>query len=143
MWGANDIESWSGAQSPSATYNWYDGYTGNSGPSFADFGSADGCPESGFGSCEGGWQQGDYYNLSWGFSSAFPAPEIYYTGLANQWYWISYAGQGVHGAIQPLGPLDDCDLQSGTNCPAQAWSQLNQFFYSPAMDFSIEMYDVS
>jgi hypothetical protein len=142
VWGANDIESWSGSAAPSQTYNWYYGWAGAGGPSFVNYGSADGCPTGGFGPwCSYGWQQGDYYNLSWGFTDAYSVPEIYTTNAsqAEEWYWIGEYGSGVHGMINPWGPLDDYALDPSSNTPTQAWNQLTWFF-CPAGGCILEYY---
>ena len=78
-WGANDIETWGGRLNVNSaqTYNWYSGYAAQGPPDYVDFGSADGCPSTGFGpACSYGWNQGDYYNLSWGYQLAYSIPEI-------------------------------------------------------------------
>jgi hypothetical protein len=143
IWGGNDIESWGNpGLTPTNTYNWYNGWSANGGPGFVNYGSADGCPTGGFGpNCSYGWQQGDYYNLSWYFSGAYSVPEIYTTNSAQaeQWYWIGKYGSPFHGMINPWGPLDDYDLDPGSNTAAQAWNQLSWFF-CPAGGCGFEFY---
>lgn len=52
---------------------------------YYDFGSADGCPQSGSdGACNNGWHVGDVAYVSY-HGLALPLPEIYYTANANQW----------------------------------------------------------
>ena len=143
VWGANDIESWGGGGiSPTQTYNWYNGYAASNGPTYVNFGSADGCPQNTSGSCSYGWGQGDYYNLSWRETLAFAAPEIYvYPNnpvQALQWAYISSYGAPFAGQISPMGPLDENDLDPSTNSPTAAWNQL-QFFLSGSV-YSMEMH---
>jgi hypothetical protein len=143
VWGANDIESWSGGITPMQSYNWYSGYSASGGPSYADYGSADGCPLNLSGSCLYGWGQGDYYNFSWREPLAFPAPEIYVYPTnpvqAEQWHYISEYGSGFDGVIEPLGPLDENDLNGSTDTPTQAWNQMSAYF--PSMSYSMEMHN--
>jgi hypothetical protein len=152
-WGANDIESWIGTESPLPTptqsYNWQSGYSATDGPSYVDYGSADECPSAGFGPDCGstGWQQGDYYNFSYRFADAWAVPEIYSLNDAEQWYWVADYGAPDAGWIQPWGPLDTYDLEPSTYTSAQAWDAL-QYFYCPAggcdnMYFSLEMHKTS
>jgi hypothetical protein len=147
VYGANDIETFAtanGYQVPSNTYSWYTGYSDESPPPYENYGSADGCPLVVGGTCSDTWNEGDYYNLSWGYTLAEVTPEIYYPpsngNNAAQWEYISKTGAGT-GAIVPLGPMDEHDLAAGTNTSAQAWSQLNQYF--PSMTYSLEEHDAT
>lgn len=138
--GANDIESWFNPATGYHTYdtdayNWYNGWAAAGGPQYVDFGSADGCPLNTSNYCSAGWNQGDYYNFSWGLPLANLTPQIYNYPQAQQWYWIGvYAGQ----AMYPAGPLDDYDLDSSKYSASQAWAQLDQYF--PFMNYSLEMH---
>ena len=53
---------------------------------YYDFGSADGCPQSGSsdGACNNGWHVGDVAYASY-HGLALPLPEVYYSANANQW----------------------------------------------------------
>jgi hypothetical protein len=53
---------------------------------YYDFGSADGCPQSGGadGACNNGWHVSDVGYVSF-HGLAIPLPEIYYSANANQW----------------------------------------------------------
>ena len=53
---------------------------------YYDFGSADGCPQSGSsdGPCNNGWRVSDVGYVSF-HGLALPLPEIYYPANANQW----------------------------------------------------------
>jgi len=148
-WGANDIESWGNPGiGVSTTYNWYNGYKAAGGPSYVDYGSANGCPTTGFGSiCSDGWTQGDYYNLSWREPLAWPAPEVYYTVNAEQWAFIGRYGAPFDGMIQPKGPLDDNFLTSSTLDVTTAWDA-TEFIFCPytgcgSLHYSLQMHNVT
>lgn len=143
VYGANDIETFcpNDCQTPTATYNWYAGYQGAAVVQYVDYGSADGCTLDYTPTCSDGWAKGDYYNLCWREALAECAPEIYYNVNAEQWHYISGYGQGFGGAILPQGPLDEYDLNTGTNTAAQAWSDLNAYF--PTMYYSLEVHIAS
>lgn len=52
---------------------------------YYNYGSADGCPQSGSsGSCNNGWSVGDVAYVSY-HGSAVPLPEIYYSANPDQW----------------------------------------------------------
>lgn len=53
---------------------------------YYDFGSADGCPQSGSnnGACNNGWHVSDVAYASY-HGLALPLPEVYYSANANQW----------------------------------------------------------
>jgi hypothetical protein len=80
---ASDMQpSWDGAPITKQLVN------GNQGQGWAlyyDFGSADGCPQSGSseGACNNGWHVSDVGYVSF-HGLAMPLPEIYYTANANQ-----------------------------------------------------------
>lgn len=133
VWGASDIETWCGThdcQASSYSYSWYNGYAAVTGHLYVDVGSATGCPTGGIGpACANGWNQGDYYNFSWGLKLAEVAPEIYNTNDSPEWHWISVYGQGsTGGAIQPRGPLDYHAIVSSALSATQAWSDLSAYF---------------
>lgn len=144
VWGANDIETFydpttGSYATPAQTYGSYQGYSGQGGPLYVDYGSADGCPLNLSGPCSYGWTQGTYYNLSWGYSLALAAPEIYVYPQAQQWHYISQFGSGTSsGPMSPEGPLDEYDLNSSTYTSGQAWNELSTYF--PSMPYSLEMH---
>jgi hypothetical protein len=81
---ASDMEpSWDGA---ALTKQLVNGDDGQGWALYYDFGSADGCPQSGSsdGSCNNGWHASDVGYVSF-HGLALPLPEIYYTVNANQW----------------------------------------------------------
>jgi hypothetical protein len=147
-WGALDLETWGTYSVTSGqAYNWYSGYSAHGGPSYINYGSADGCPSAGIGpACSYNWNQGDYYNLSWLEPLAWSVPEIYYQVNSEQWYWIGDDGSGQsRGWIEPWAPLDQNDLSPGSNTSAQAWNDLQYFFCQVnacgIMYFSMEMHN--
>ncbi len=81
---ASDMEpSWDGAAITKQLVN------GDQGQGWAldyDYGSADGCPQSGSGDggCNNGWSVSDVGYVSF-HGLALPLPEIYYRANANQW----------------------------------------------------------
>lgn len=127
VWGANDIEpSWSSA---SGAINWAKGFDSTTGALYLNYGSADGCPQysSSNGGCNNGWNQYDVWYVSWGSPPAITAPEIYTTSgsQARQWAMISlYGAQHQSGRVFYQGPLDEYDLNTGTNTASAAWTQL-------------------
>lgn len=81
---ASDMEpSWDG---PSITKQLVNGDTGYGWSLYYDFGSADGCPQSGSvdGACNNGWHVSDVGYVSF-HGLAMSLPEIYYTVNASQW----------------------------------------------------------
>jgi hypothetical protein len=81
---ASDMEpSWDGAPITKQLVN---GDQGQGWALYYDFGSADGCPQSGSadGPCNDGWHASDVGYVSF-HGLALPLPEIYYTANANQW----------------------------------------------------------
>jgi hypothetical protein len=124
--GANDIEmDWNSVANSRA---WVDGYADNSvGESYLyNYGDAAGCPP--YGRCNNGWSQEDVWYVSWGSPPAYPVPEIYTNGTAQEWYRISLYGYTNHGrAVQILGTLTQwaaSGYSSRTYSPAQGWQQL-------------------
>jgi hypothetical protein len=65
---------------------------------YYDFGSADGCPQSGSsdGPCNNGWHVSDVGYVSF-HGLAMSLPEIYYTALANQWTVVRKVWNGNGG----------------------------------------------
>jgi hypothetical protein len=81
---ASDLEpSWDG---PLITKQLVTGDLGQGWALYYDFGSADGCPQSGSsdGPCNNGWHVSDVGYVSY-HGLALPLPEIYYAANANQW----------------------------------------------------------
>ena len=101
---------------------------------YYDFGSADGCPPSGTGSCNNGWNQADEYALAWGNRTAIGVPQIYLSTQAQQWAAISAWGN-AHTSSGPIlwaaalsqyqACKDHGDPCTGEdNTPLQSWQQL-------------------
>ncbi|MEO6797861.1 MAG: hypothetical protein ABI289_12865 [Candidatus Dormibacter sp.] len=149
IWGANDIEpSWGGTSSQTNAENWANGYSSNGSSLYVDYGSADGCPSTGYGGCNNGWSQYGEYYVSWGASAAYGLPEIYYSVNASQWTWIStYAKNYRGGAIWFQGPLDDHFLDGNSLTPSGAWttfwSDMNAAGDNPGMVYSCEIHIAS
>jgi hypothetical protein len=104
---ASDMEpSWDGAPITKQLVN---GDQAQGWALYYDFGSADGCPQSGSsdGACNNGWHVDDVGYVSY-HGLALPLPEIYYVANANQWtvvrkWWNAnqsgdYSFAGVTGA---------------------------------------------
>jgi hypothetical protein len=94
---ASDMEpSWDG---PAITKQLVNGDAAQGWALYYDYGSADGCPQSGSdGSCNNGWGVSDVGYVSF-HGLALPLPEIYYTANANQWtvvrrWWNAANGGG-------------------------------------------------
>jgi hypothetical protein len=90
---------------------------------YYDFGSADGCPQSGSadGPCNNGWSVSDVGYVSF-HGLALPLPEIYLTANANQWtvvrkWWnVNQGGYFFDGATASTGVA---------LAPTTSWSTLN------------------
>jgi hypothetical protein len=87
-------------ESPSVTKQLVSGDLAQGWALYYDFGSADGCPQSGStdGACNNGWHVSDVGYVSYA-ALALPLPEIYYTANANQWtvirkWWNANASGG-------------------------------------------------
>lgn len=90
---------------------------------YYDFGSADGCPQSGSGDgpCNNGWSVSDVGYVSF-HGLALPLPEIYYTANANQWTVVRKWWNGNTGGYFFAGPT----ASTGVGLtPAAAWNTLN------------------
>jgi hypothetical protein len=118
---ASDMEpSWDG---PSLTKQLVNGAQARGWSAYYDFGSADGCPQSGSsdGPCNNGWHVSDVGYVSF-HGLALPLPEIYYPANANQWtvvrkWWNANQGGYVFaGATAATG--------AGLS-PAAGWNALN------------------
>lgn len=118
---ASDLEpSWDG---PLITKQLVNGDQGQGWALYYDFGSADGCPQSGSsdGTCNNGWHVSDVGYVSF-HGLALPLPEIYYTANANQWtvvrkWWnANQGGYAFAGVTATTG---------GGLTPAAAWNTLN------------------
>jgi hypothetical protein len=130
--GAIDIEDWSGSGDVADTKAWASSYDGATDWPYYNYGSLDGC--SPYGSCNGDWTHDDYWYVSWGVSTAYPLPEIYYLeayegdtngGNAAQWYELSLYGYLYKtGALYILGSFTQYDAEPSSNTPAEGWQQL-------------------
>jgi len=119
---ASDMEpSWDGA---AITKQLVNGAQAHGWSAYYDFGSADGCPQSGSGDgpCNNGWRVSDVGYVSF-HGVALPLPEIYYPANASQWTvvrkWWNAAGPGGYvfaGATATTG--------AGLK-PAAGWNALS------------------
>ena len=91
---------------------------------YYDFGSADGCPQSGSadGGCNNGWRVSDVGYVSYA-GLALPLPEIYYTANANQWTVVrKWWNANTRGGYVFLGVT----ASTGVGLtPASSWNALN------------------
>ncbi len=90
---------------------------------YYDFGSADGCPQSGSGDgpCNNGWHVSDVGYVSF-HGLALPLPEIYYGANANQWTVVRKWWDGNQS-----GPYFFGGVTSSTGVgltPAASWNTL-------------------
>jgi hypothetical protein len=118
---ASDIEpSWDGA---SITKQLVNGDQGQGWALYYDFGSADGCPQSGSadGPCNNGWHVSDVGYVSF-HGLALPLPEIYYTANANQWTVVRKWSNNNQGDYFFAGATAS---HGAGLAPASAWSTLN------------------
>ena len=118
---ASDMEpSWDGALITKQLVN---GDRGQGWALYYDFGSADGCPQSGSsdGACNNGWHVSDVGYVSF-HGLALPLPEIYYTANANQWTVVRKWWNGDQGDYFFAGAT----ASTGVGLtPASAWNTLN------------------
>jgi len=119
---ASDMEpSW---ESPSVTKQLVSGDLAQGWALYYDFGSADGCPQSGSadGACNNGWHVSDVGYVSYA-ALALPLPEIYYMANANQWTvvrkWWNANAQGTY-----FFPGITASTGVGLT-PAASWNTLN------------------
>jgi hypothetical protein len=89
---------------------------------YFDFGSADGCPQSGSsdGPCNNGWDVSDVGYVSY-HGLAFPLPEIYYTANADQWTVVRKLWNANHGGYTFAGVT--ATTGAGLT-PGAAWNTL-------------------
>jgi hypothetical protein len=91
---------------------------------YYDFGSADGCPQSGSAdaACNNGWHVSDVGYVSYG-GLALPLPEIYYPANANQWTVVrKWWSANTRGGYIFLGVT----ASTGVGLtPAASWNALN------------------
>ena len=119
---AGDMEpSWDG---PSITKQLVSGNEAQGWALEYDFGSADGCPQSGSGDgpCNNGWHVSDVGYVS--FSGlALPLPEIYYTANAHQWTVVRKWWNANQGGDYFFG---GATASTGVGLTAAAaWNSLN------------------
>jgi len=90
---------------------------------YYDFGSADGCPQSGSsnGACNNGWHVSDVGYASY-HGLALPLPEIYYGVNASQWTVVRRWWNGNHGGYFFAGAT--ATTGAGLT-PGVAWNTLN------------------
>jgi hypothetical protein len=135
--GGDDIESWG---SFAAVNSWISGYAAGTSRLYLDFGSADGCPQTtnsggNGGGCGAGWNQYDYWYVSWGQRLATTMPEIYYVSQAMQWGQLAKYGASYRASeIIYEGPLDENDRAPSTLTASQAWADL--WSYVPQTNFA-------
>jgi hypothetical protein len=142
--GAIDIEpDWN---SVTNTLNWVSGYSEVATKRYYNFGTCDGCPDSGTPSCLGGggtinnsWKLNDVFYFSFDAPLAYSIPEIYRTDFYNarQWQRVSLYGDLCHNgkqiyfkgtltqwqACQDTEP-DVCKRDQTDSTPNEGWSQL-------------------
>jgi hypothetical protein len=118
---ASDMEpSWDG---PLITKQLVNGDQGQGWALYFDFGSADGCPQSGSGDgpCSNGWRVSDVGYVSF-HGLALPLPEIYYAANADQWtvvrrWWEANRGDYFFSGVT---------ASTGVGLtPAAAWNALD------------------
>jgi hypothetical protein len=118
---ASDLEpSWDG---PLITKQLVNGDQGQGWALYYDFGSADGCPQSGSGDgpCNNGWHVSDVGYVSF-HGLALPLPEIYYAANANQWTVVRKLWNGNQGGYAFAGVT----AATGAGlAPAVAWNSLS------------------
>jgi hypothetical protein len=118
---ASDMEpSWDG---PTLTKQLVNGDAAQGWALYYDFGSADGCPQSGSsdGACNNGWHVSDVGYVSF-HGLAEPVPEIYYPANANQWTVVRRWWNGGQGGYAFAGVT--ASTGAGLT-PGAGWNALN------------------
>jgi hypothetical protein len=163
--GANDMEPGFGPNSSQGnTINWVNGYSVSGAPYYFNYGNAP-CSTTAHNntSCavpgDSSWTQYGIWYVSWDQTPAFPLPEIYYnppypTGNpanANEWeqialYGLQYQSWAGVMMFSISGPLDELDLQSGSDSPTDAWDQLwtalnSQTSTAQSLGYSMEIHN--
>ena len=136
VWGANDLEDWINPGDnfiiPSdQTTAWVNGYSSLDPAPYVNYGSANGCPTSGYANlnCDvfdgTTYNQYDYWWYSWGANPALVTPEIYSSSMAQQWTQISlYDKHYKLNNMRFQAPWDENDINTSTLTSGQAWSDL-------------------
>jgi len=134
--GANDIESdFAGLESEAE--DWTRAYLAATSAPYVFAGAAIDCSTTGVGGlCKWAWTQRNYYDLAHGISPSriLALPQIYFSGNAAQWKYISLAGASGADRISFIGALDEyaaCHT-AGSGCndldtmltPAASWQAL-------------------
>ena len=118
---AGDMEpSWDG---PLITKQLVNGNQGQGWALYYDFGSADGCPQSGSadGGCNNGWRVSDVGYVSF-HGLAVPLPEVYYGVNASQWTVVRKWWDGAQSSDYFFGGVT---ASTGVGLtPAAAWNAL-------------------
>lgn len=117
---ASDMEpSWEGA---ALTKQLVNGDQGHGWALYYDYGSADGCPQSGSsdGPCNNGWHVSDVAYVSY-HGLALPLPEIYYSVNASQWTVVRKWWNGNQGGYFFAGAT--ATTGAGLT-PGAAWNTL-------------------
>jgi hypothetical protein len=117
---ASDMEpSWDG---PGLTKQLVNGDFAQGWALYYDYGSADGCPQSGSsGSCNNGWTVGDVGYVSF-HGLAVPLPEIYITAQADQWTVIRRWWNNNNGSYTFFGTTGTPGVSL---TPQEGWNALN------------------
>jgi hypothetical protein len=143
--GGADMENAARWQTADKDRDWVDAY-GAASPSLTyNFGDAAGCPYTTYSgsACSAGFDQSDFWYISWGSSAAVPAPEIYnttyvYNGSyrtdhnAQQWEMIKRYGihhqsstMTIQSSATQRTACNQVGCSSGTdNTPATGWGDL-------------------
>ncbi|HJQ44130.1 MAG TPA: hypothetical protein VJ831_13660 [Jatrophihabitantaceae bacterium] len=129
--GGNDIEAGFAATITQAG-QWEDAFLANTAANLQFIGSADGCPTTAGvvnGTCNRGWTQLQYSNLTTKLGRVFTLPQIYVTAQATQWRNIDATGGKKIVFMGSLSEHAACPT-AGSGCPtasltpAQAWTAL-------------------
>lgn len=78
--------------------------------------------------CE--WSTGDFYQASWGIGWDVPIPEIYNSGMANDWTHVTNAGSSS-GSVYYYGAVSECSGSDAVQEPSCWVGRNNQCEYGP------------
>lgn len=168
--GADDIEP-GFDPGETGTVQWVHGYASvSSSPPYINYGSADGCPSEYTGSTN---RDAECYNSNWYLSTIFyfsfygstaatgAVPEIYWSGNGHANQPVQWANVSAYGYYYDnenegyvVGLLDESDLNSASNDPQTAWTDLWNAYenYPPSgllgvvanyMGYSLQIHDAT
>jgi hypothetical protein len=151
--GADDIEDWYSTTSAGAAEQWAQGFDGATTRLYNDFGDASGCSQTSYAynnghgltcsSTNSSFTQHAYWYLSWGEPAALATPEIYNSGMPQQWREICLFGyyEENQAMIWFTGPLTQNHTYTAVDSWNDFWNDLNPTACAQTPAFEIQQDD--